>query len=238
VESCAERGPGLQGRDRDLRPELLRDAPFERLDANADGVFYTLARTLPHIDAAASEAIAGLHRRLLPEGGRILDLMSSWQSHLPGDREYASVVGLGMNAEELAQNPRLSERLVHDLNGQLPLPFGDGEFDAVICNLSVEYLTQPFAVFAEVARVLKPGGPFVTTFSNRWFPPKVIQLWTQLHEFERLGLVLDYFLESGRFAGLETWSLRGLPRPEGDKYAAQTALADPIYAVWGRMRLE
>jgi SAM-dependent methyltransferase len=76
------------------------------------------------------------------------------------------------------------------------LPFPDGTFDAVLCNVSVEYLVRPFQVFAEVARVLKTGGLFVQTFSNRWFPPKVVKIWPELHEFERLGLVLEYFLRT------------------------------------------
>jgi SAM-dependent methyltransferase len=95
---------------------------------------------------------------------------------------------------------------------------------------------KPFEVFEEIARVLRPGARFVVTFSNRWFPPKVINLWQDCHEFERMGIVLEYFLRSGRFANLETYSLRGLPRPEDDKYAGQIALSDPVYAVWGERR--
>jgi SAM-dependent methyltransferase len=98
----------------------------------------------------------------------------------------------------------------------------------------VEYLTRPFDVFAEAARVLKPGGVFAATFSNRWFPPKVIRVWPVLHEFERMGLVLEYFLNSGKYNQLQTYSLRGLPRPANDKYAAQLPYSDPVYAVWGR----
>ncbi len=110
----------------------------------------------------------------------------------------------------------------------------DACFDAVVCTASIEYLIQPFRVFREIARLLKPAGLFVTTFSNRWFPPKAIQLWSGLHEFERPGLVLEYFLESGLLTDLETWSMRGLPRPKDDRYADRLSRSDPVHAVWGR----
>lgn len=117
---------------------------------------------------------------------RVLDLMSSWVSHLP---EYdLDATGLGLNAEEMGQNPRLATHVVHDLNGNPELPFADGEFDAVVCTASVEYLIQPHDVFRSVRRVLKPGAPFVVTFSDRWFSPKAIQVWPLLHAFERMGL--------------------------------------------------
>jgi hypothetical protein len=96
------------------------------------------------------------------------------------------------------------------------------------------YLTQPDAVFRAVRRVLKPGAPFVVTFSERWFPPKAIQIWTMLHPFERLGLVLDYFRRSGGFTGLGTETARDWPRPHDDPYAGQFAFADPLFVVWGR----
>ena len=177
--------------------------------------------------------IGKLYRRLLPEGGRVLDLMASWESHLTAEHGLSEVVGLGMNAEELGANPLFSSHRVHDLNLKPKLPYADGEFDSVICSLSVEYLVKPFEVFAEVARVLRPGGRFIVTFSNRWFPPKVIHAWENMHEFERPGLVLEYFLRGGLFGELETWSMRGLPRPSDDKYADRRTDSDPVYAVWG-----
>jgi len=103
----------------------------------------------------------------------------------------------------------------------------------VICTVSVEYLTDPLAVFDEVARVLRPGGVFAVTFSNRWFAPKAIRIWLELHEFERPGLVLEYFLNGGAFKDLHTLSLRGLPRPQTDKYYVQNRVADPVFGVWG-----
>jgi SAM-dependent methyltransferase len=186
-----------------------------------------------HVDQAASNQIGQLYRRLLPAGGRVLDLMASWESHLAPDHGLGEIVGLGMNDDELAANPLFAERKVHDLNLNPKLPYRDAEFDAVVCSLSVEYLIKPFDVFAEVARVLRPGGRFVVTFSNRWFPPKVVRVWEGMHEFERPGLVLEYFLRDGLFAGLETWSVRGLPRPADDKYANRLGDSDPVFAVWG-----
>jgi SAM-dependent methyltransferase len=123
--------------------------------------------------------------------------------------------------------------VIQDLNQNTRLPFDPRSFDAVVCSVSVEYLIHPLEVFREVARVLKPGGRFIVSFSNRWFAPKTIAIWPNLHEFERMGLVSEYFLSSGRFSDIHTWSMRGLPRPKDDKYIDQTPFSDPLYAVWG-----
>jgi SAM-dependent methyltransferase len=165
---------------------------------------------------------------------RVLDLMTSWESHLPWQAGELDVVGLGMNQAELQANPQLCEFRLHDLNAVSELPFADSGFDAVVCSLSVEYLTAPLAVFRDVARVLKPGAPFVVSFSERFFPTKVIRLWQELHPFERLGLVIDYFRFAGGFENLHTESVRGYPRPQTDAYADRLSQSDAIYAVWGQ----
>lgn len=167
---------------------------------------------------------------------RVLDLMSSWKSYIPDKLALKELVGIGLNRQELRLNRLLTDYRVHDLNQNPSLPFADNHFDAVICNVSMEYLTNPFAVFDEVARILSPKGYFVLTFSNRWFPPKVIRIWQELHEFERVGLVLEYFLRSAKFNDLHTYSVRGLPRPVNDKYYPQIKRADPVFAAWGRKK--
>jgi SAM-dependent methyltransferase len=143
------------------------------------------------------------------------------------------MAGVGLNAYELEKNAQLTDRHVQDLNQDPALDFPDSHFDVVICTVSVEYLTDPISVFSEVARILRPGGRFVVTFSNRWFEPKAIAIWKELHEFERMGLVLEYFRKSGQFHQLQTYSIRGLGRPVQDKYYMQLPYADPVYAVWG-----
>jgi hypothetical protein len=225
-------GPGMQSRWRGIPTDFWSDAPFERPDPRPDAEFYAGPRLVDHLDKTAIAQVSALYGRLIPPGARVLDLMASWHSHLPPGAA-STVAGLGMNLEELQANPVLDQRLVQDLNLEPILAFPDGAFDAVVCTVSVEYLTQPFAVFREVARVLVPGGRFLVSFSNRWFPPKAIRLWEAIHEFERPGLVLEYFLESGLFGNLESWSLRGLLRPADDKYANRLPYADPVYAVWG-----
>ncbi len=226
-------GPGIQARANGRPTEFLVPGALEREDPAPDGQFYRQPRLVQHIDDAAIEAVTGLYRRLVPAGARVLDLMSSWASHLAPEVPLAEVVGLGLNRVELEANARLTGRVVQDLNQAPRLPFPSGRFDAVVCTVSVEYLTDPLAIFAEVARVLVPGGVFVVTFSNRWFAPKAIRIWSELHEFERPGLVLEYFLRSGVFADLFTYSLRGRPRPETDRYHAANPVADPVFAVWG-----
>jgi SAM-dependent methyltransferase len=229
-------GPGMQVREAKTPTDFFADDPFVRADAWDDTRFYEKPRLVNHIDDRADATIRGLYGRLLKPGARVLDLMSSWNSHLPDTLELAKVTGLGLNREELVKNPRLTEYVVHDLNGNPVLPFGDQEFEAVICTVSVEYLIHPEKIFQEVARILKPGGLFIHTFSNRWFPPKVIKIWTELMEWERPGLVLEYFLRSGAYDRLQTLSARGWPRPATDRYFPQIPLSDPVYAVWGQTR--
>jgi len=229
-QELCDHGPGMQVPHPDVATDFYAEDPFARLDERADKLFYHQSRLVQHLDAQVRGQLTELYARFLRPGMRVLDLMSSWDSHLP-DLELA-VTGLGLNAEELDRNPRLVERTVHDLNEQPELPYPDAHFDAVVCTASVEYLVKPKEVFRSVRRVLKSGAPFVLTFSERWFPPKVIAVWPMLHPFERLGLVFDYLVKGG-YLSLGSETARGWPRPEDDKYAGQLADADPLYAVWG-----
>jgi len=231
----AYHGPGMQVPHVETSTDFYSGRPFGRVDETPDEHFYAKPRLVHHLDSACREQITALYQRLLKPEMQVLDLMSSWVSHLP-DIAGLHVTGLGMNQEELAHNPVLERRVVQDLNQQPTLPFDDGLFDAVICTASVEYLVQPEAVFGEIVRVLKPGGVCVMTFSNRWFSPKAIQLWQELHAYERLGLVIDYFLRNLNFTALHSETLHGLPRPEDDKYANTQLYSDPLFAAWAYKR--
>jgi SAM-dependent methyltransferase len=225
-------GPGLQRPPADPGCAYWQLDGFARQDEASDARFYEQPRFTHHLDAACSGEISRLYGRFLAPGQSVLDLMSSWISHLPEIPFDTHVAGLGMNRDELVANPRLSERVVKDLNERADLPWGDDCFDLVICTASIEYLLRPREVMGEVCRVLKPGGVCVVTFSDRWFPTKAIRVWSELHAFERLGMVTSLFQAAG-FAEIVTETLRGLKRPEDDKYADQRAFADPLFAVWG-----
>ncbi|WP_026301125.1 MULTISPECIES: methyltransferase domain-containing protein [unclassified Thioalkalivibrio] len=229
------RGPGMQARWRGRPTAFWSADACEREDPAPDCDFYAGPRMVHHLDATARARIGALYATLIPQGARVLDLMSSWASHLDQVGGPESVTGLGMNHEELAANEALDQALVHDLNRQPAIPLPPASFDAVVCTASVEYLTHPQAVFASVRELLRPGGVFVVTFSDRCFPTKAIAVWEPLYDFERMGLVLDLFLCAG-FDGLSTLSLRGLPRPPDDPYAGRLDHADPVFAVWGWRR--
>jgi SAM-dependent methyltransferase len=212
---------------------IYDDRAFERLDETDDRVFYEIDRMVAHLDAEAlrwsSEIIGALITEDRPV---ILDLMASWDSHLPSEIEVDRVVGLGLNANELAVNAVLDERIVHDLNIEPKLPFDDASFDVVLCTVSVDYLTRPFAVVAEVARVLRPGGLFLCLFSNRYFPEKAVRIWREASEAERALIVQDYFASTPLLTETQVFSVQGRPRPENDRYAGLGIPSDPVFAVW------
>lgn len=225
-------GPGMQARYNGVATDFFTGDAFTRMDNQVDSAFYSIPRMVTHLDNTALREIEKLYQQLIPEQSRVLDLMASWDSHLPETMNLKSLTGLGLNEEELKSNQQLDDYVVQDINSQLILPFDDASFDAVVCTVSVEYLSHPVEIFKEVSRILKPGGLFINSFSNRWFPTKVIALWCDLHEFERLGLVTEYYLQSECFRHVHTHSMRGLPRPQDDAHASLGPYSDPVYAVW------
>lgn len=201
-------------------PTAFPPGAFDKADPSADPLFYAEPRFVAHIDDGAIAAVTEIYRHTLPPGGVILDLMSSWISHFPEKTAFGRVIGHGMNAEELAANPRLDEWFVQDLNANPTLPLASSSADAACLCVSVQYLQQPVAVFREAARVLRPGGPLVVTFSNRCFPTKAVAIWQALSGAEQQRLVSVYCSEAG-FDSIETDYTR---RPGND----------PIWAVIGR----
>ena len=197
---------------------------FRREDESDDADFYAFPRLVVHIDDGAIAAVTDLYRELLPAGGVILDLMSSWRSHLPEDVQFDRVVGLGMNAEEMRQNPQLDDFVVQDLNADPRLPFPDESFDGCCITVSIQYLTRSVEVFREINRVLRPEAPLVITFSNRCFPTKAVWLWRAASDAQHAQVVAAYFHESGNWG--DVYAQDRSPRGPG--------FADPLYAVWSR----
>jgi hypothetical protein len=170
---------------------------FDKEDTSPDPAFYSFPRFVTHIDDAAIATVTQVYRQVLPPGGAVLDLMSSWVSHLPADVDYGTVVGHGMNEEELAANPRLSRWFTRDLNADPALPLDDATFDGACLCVSVQYLQRPVDVFRDVARVLRPGSPFVVSFSNRCFPTKAVSIWHAMSGPDKQRLVGAYMEAAG-----------------------------------------
>lgn len=199
---------------------------FARQDEADDANFYAIPRMVVHLDEKAVARVKDVARRhILPMQVRVLDLMSSFRSHLPEDRPYSEVIGLGMNAAEMQANPQLTRSIVHDLNKLPQLPFSDGYFQAVLNIVSVQYLTRPVAVFREVARVLSPGGVSLVIFSDRMFPTKAVRIWRENDDEEHIHLVQEYYRQSGGFTNLL------VERYSGGSSAWFRGDHDPLYAV-------
>jgi SAM-dependent methyltransferase len=200
----------------------IPEEAFRRTDETPDEEFYRTPRLVTHIDEGAIAAVTQLYREFFPVGGEILDLMSSWISHLPPEVSYRRVIGLGMNEVELRRNERLDSYIVQNLNTNPGLPFGRAEFDGVGICVSIDYLTRPVEVLREVGRVLKVGAPQIVTFSNRCFPTKAVEIWHQLDDHGHVRLVEGYLKEAGNFR-----KVRSLDR------SPRRLFSDPLYAVVG-----
>ena len=197
---------------------------FERADPAVDSAFYSWPRLVTHLDDHAIAAVGALYDAI-GISGEVLDLMGSWVSHFRTPPARLTV--LGMNSDELDANISAGATVVHDLNTEPRLPFLDESFDAVVCCVSVDYLTRPIEVFTDVARVLRPGGPFVCTFSNRCFPTKAIRGWLYADDEQRCEIVTRYFHLAG------AWD-----EPRSQRRTPASDPGDPLFAVWAhRARL-
>ena len=196
---------------------------FQRLDESDDVLFYSFPRKVVHIDEPAIAAVGRIITATFVPNGVLLDLMSSWRSHLQAGFIKQKLIGVGMNAEEMADNPDLDEYRVLDLNADPHLPFADEFFEGVVLTVSVQYLVNPVTVFAEVRRVLKTTCPFLVLFSNRMFPTKAVRIWQALNDQQRGALVQSYFQEAG-----------GYENPEFLDLSPHPGISDPLYAVRAR----
>jgi hypothetical protein len=203
-------------------PLGLPPGAFSKLDTQDDEIFYEPARLVCHIDDHAIAVLTDLYRQILPAHGVLLDLMSSWVSHLPPEIDYAEIIGHGMNPQELAANPRLSRWFVQNFNRDPQLPFTDASVDAAMMCVSVQYLERPVELLREVARVLRPGGPLAVSFSNRCFWEKAVAVWRALDDDGHARLVERYLRHAG-FAAIEIHRLAEWIEDE----------QDPMFAVVG-----
>jgi len=204
----------------DTRYEDFPEGFFNRVDESPDDRFYAPSRLVTHIDDEAIAAVGALYEELGVDRD-VLDLCSSWVSHFR--RAPRRLVALGMNAAELERNPQATEWIVHDLNADPRLPFDDATFDAATCCVSIDYLVRPLEVVDEVARVLRPGGPFIVTFSNRLFPTKAVRGWLATDDEAHLAIVSEYFRHSDGWG--EVTAQRRTPVAHR---------GDPLFAVWAR----
>lgn len=211
---------------------MLRPEQRFKLDDTNDTDFYDSPRFVTHVDEGFINRLKNLYREQLEPDTRILDLMSSWVSHLPDELNFAHVEGHGMNAAELAKNPRLDHFFVQDLNKNPQLPFNDADFDAVLNTVSIQYLQYPEAIFSEIHRILKPNGIAIISFSNRMFYQKAIAAWRDGTDTSRVELVKQYFRSVDGFSQPEV-VMRQMPEPSFWQMLG-IVRGDPFYAVMAR----
>ncbi len=209
---------------------------FARSDETSDAAFYKNFKAEGSLDSLALATIEDLYERLIPKGSRMLDLMAGSDSHVRKSLQPVSLIGLGLNGEELQSNKALTETVVHDLNADVALPFYDNQFDVVLCTVSVEYITRPLEIFRDVARILRPDGMFIVVFSNRMFPPKAVRIWKGAEEDRRVELVRNYMAKVDNLFLDGSFESKGKPRPEDDKLYPLGLPSDPVYAVWSKVR--
>jgi SAM-dependent methyltransferase len=216
---------------RSLYPTPLTYTPadFHRQDESSDLEWYAQPRFVQHIDDLAIASLKSYYGTIIKPSHTVLDICSSWVSHLPADLKPQSMIGYGMNHAELSKNPHLTKFFVKDLNADSGLgEVSDGSIDTVICNVSVDYLTKPVAVFNEMRRALKGGGTAHMAFSNRCFPTKVVGNWIGMSDEERRRWVGGYFWASGGWEDVEEVILK---EQKGEFFGVHH---DPMYVVRGR----
>lgn len=211
---------------------MLRPEQRAKLDDTNDLDFYDSPRLVTHVDEGFIARLTNIYQEELQPDSRILDLMSSWVSHLPDEMQFAHVEGHGMNEAELAKNPRLDHYFVQNLNQNPKLPLDDADFDAVLITVSIQYLQYPEAVLSEIYRVLKPNGVVIISFSNRMFYQKAIAAWRDGTDTDRVNLVKKYFQSVDGFS--EPKVVVHQPPVAGFLQMLGLAGGDPFYAVVAR----
>ena len=227
-------GPGMQAKLEGCETELCHQQTFSRIDETDDSAFFSTASLTPFWDRSALSIVSSLYDDLLTDGMHVVDLMAGAHSPLQNCKvKLSSLSCAGLNRQELKANPICTQCDQINVNHFDALSiYQNAQFDAVLIHAAIEYVTQPAHLMSQIARILKPGGRIIISFSNRSVAAKAVQIWHELHEFERPALVLEYLQKTDAFTRLNSFSMRGLFRPEDDKLADKLPYSDPVYAVW------
>jgi len=177
--------------------QVLTEAQRRKWDSSNDELFYAEPRFVQHLDGAFRERLTRLYRERIPAGAVVLDLMSSWVSHLPEEVSYASVIGHGLNARELSANPRFERHWVQNLNRDQHLPLESASIDAGLIVAGWQYLEYPEAIAAELLRITRPGGQLIVAFSNRMFFTKAPQVWADGSDRDHLAYIAEVLIAQG-----------------------------------------
>ncbi|MEB3308162.1 MAG: methyltransferase domain-containing protein [Cyanobacteriota bacterium] len=199
---------------------LLSEAQRRKLDEADDSEFYAQPRFVQHLDAAFRGRLTELYRERLPPCAVVLDLMSSWVSHLPEGISYHEVIGHGLNDEELKANSRLDRHWIQNLNVDQRLPLEEASVDATLIVAGWQYLQYPEAIASELWRISRPGGQVMVSFSNRMFFTKAPQVWTDGSDRDHLNYVADVLSAAG-------WTI-------ADVIAENTRASGPLGWLGGR----
>ncbi len=177
--------------------QVLSEEQRRKWDSSDDALFYAEPRLVQHLDGAFRARLTALYRERIPAGAVVLDLMSSWVSHLPEEVSYSTVIGHGLNERELRANPRLDRHWLQNLNRDQQLPLQSDSIDATLIVAGWQYLQQPEAVAAELLRVTRPGGQLIVAFSNRMFFTKAPQIWADGSDRDHLAYVGEVLIAQG-----------------------------------------
>ena len=169
----------------------------DKIDDSDDQIFYQNPRYVNHLSFSFRNRLTNLYSKYLYSNNVILDLMSSWVSHLPTNTKYKKIIGHGMNESELRANKRLDSFWVQNLNKIQILPIEDSSVDTGLIVAGWQYLQYPEKISLELSRIIKKDSLLIISFSNRAFWTKSPNIWTNSSEEGRIEYVKKVISSNG-----------------------------------------
>jgi len=191
--------------------KLLTDNQRRKEDNSDDSLFYAMPRFVHHLDINFRSRLTNLYKKRISEKSILLDLMSSWVSHLPDKVKYKRVIGHGLNRVELEKNIRLDSFWVQDLNVNHKFPLDDSSIDVCLMAAAWQYLQYPEEIAAEIKRVVSPGGLLIVSFSNRAFWIKTPSVWKESSDSGRIEYIRNVLTSEG-WSNIEVFIAKEEPK--------------------------
>ena len=202
----------------------------EKMDIANDQIFYQQPRYVQHMSNSFRTRLTSLYSQYLLNHHVILDLMSSWVSHLPSNIKYKKVIGHGMNEAELSSNKRFDEFWIQNLNNTQNMPIEDSSIDVGLIVAGWQYLQYPEKVSLELSRIIKCDSLLMISFTNRAFWSKAPNIWTYSSEEKRIEYVSSVLSANG-------WTIEKIINEKTqDKklFGLYSAESDPFFSVIAR----